>query len=68
MGPLYTHVNGKINNYIILWHYFGHRRKIIAQTTENIVKKIYSAIKIKTKIQFVSDFSKRWANKTLHPT
>ncbi len=37
-------------------------KKILAQPIENIGKKIYSAIKIKTKNQFVSDFSKRWVN------
>jgi len=63
MGPLYTHVNGGVNSYIILWHYIGHRRKNVEQHTENIVKKIHGAIKNMGKLQFVFNFSKRWVNK-----
>jgi hypothetical protein len=62
MEPLYTHVNGGVNNYIILWHYFDRRRKIIDQPVENIIKKINGAIKNVEKIQFIFDFSKRWVN------
>jgi hypothetical protein len=63
MEPLYTHVNGGVNNYIILWHYFDRRRKIIDQPVENIIKKINGAIKNVEKIQFIFDFSKRWAKR-----
>jgi hypothetical protein len=64
MEPLYTHVNGGVNNYIILWHYFDRRRKIIDQPVENIIKKNHGAIKNVEKIQFIFDFSKRWVRKT----
>jgi hypothetical protein len=65
MEPLYTHVNTGVNNYIILWHYFDRKRKIIEQPVENIIKKIYGAIKTMDKIQFVFDFSKRWVKDLL---
>ena len=60
MGPLYTHVKGKINNFIILWHYIDHQHKDSLQELEFIVNKNHSAINFSLKSEFVSLFSKRW--------
>jgi len=60
MGPLYTHVDGKINNFLILWHYIDRQHKDRSQGIEFIDKIFYSAIKFSSKFKFVSVFSKRW--------